>query len=156
MASNEWSLPCSLSTTQAPSISSVKLVRDANKQDTPFRTPPTFNPTPSFTHEFIHSLPKTLPREILQERAAELEEKVRLMMDATDMEPQSLLELIDDIERLGLIFRFQDWINKALLTLVSIENIIHRTTKTLHETALHFRILRRHGFHVSQGTRFQP
>ncbi|XP_014496709.1 isoprene synthase, chloroplastic-like [Vigna radiata var. radiata] len=149
MASNVWGLPCSLSSTQAPSISSTKLVPDANKQHTPFRTPPSFNPT-SFTHEFIHSLPNNPPRETLQERAAELEEKVRLMMNATDMEPLSLLELIDDIERLGLFFRFEDWINKALLRLVSIENFKHRTTKSLHETALVFRILRRHGFHVSQ------
>ncbi|XP_047164199.1 isoprene synthase, chloroplastic-like [Vigna umbellata] len=144
------SLPCSLSSTQAPSISSTKLVHDANKHHTPFRTPPSFNPISSFTHQFIHSLPNNLLRENLQERAAELEEKVRLMMNATDMEPLSLLELVDDIERLGLFFRFQDWINKALLTLVSIENFKHRTTKTLHETALLFRILRRHGFHVSQ------
>ncbi|XP_022635426.1 isoprene synthase, chloroplastic isoform X2 [Vigna radiata var. radiata] len=149
MESNVWGLPCSLSSTQAPSISSTKLLRDANKHHTPFRTPPTFNPT-SFTHQFIHSLPNNLSRETLQERAAELEEKVRLMMNGTDMKPLSLLELIDDIERLGLFFRFQDWINKALLRLVSIENFKHRTTKSLHETALVFRILRRHGFHVSQ------
>ncbi|WVZ01637.1 hypothetical protein V8G54_027706 [Vigna mungo] len=150
MESNVWGLPCSLSSTQAPSISSTKLVRDANKHHIPFRTPPSFNPTSSFSHQFIHSLPNNLPRETLQERAAELEEKIRFMMNATEMEPLSLLELIDDIERLGLFFRFQDWINKALLRLVSIENFKHRTTKSLHETALVFRILRRHGFHVSQ------
>ncbi|WVZ00162.1 hypothetical protein V8G54_026231 [Vigna mungo] len=150
MESNVWGLPCSLSSTQAPSISSTKLVRDANKHHIPFRTPPSFNPTSSFSHQFIHSLPNNLPRETLQERAAELEEKIRFMMNATEMEPLSLLEMIDDIERLGLFFRFQDWINKALLRLVSIENFKHRTIKSLHETALVFRILRRHGFHVSQ------
>lgn len=91
----------------------------------------------------------------MQERATKLEEKVRSMINETDMEPLSLLELIDDIERLGLFFRFEEWINKALLELVSSQNFKDRTTKTLHETALLFRILRRHGFHVSQGTQFQ-
>jgi len=72
------------------------------------------------------------------------------------MEPLTLLQLIDDIERLGLFFRFQDWINKTLLALVSIQNFKDRTTTSLHETALLFRILRRHGFDVSHGTQFQP
>jgi len=94
--------------------------------------------------------------ETLQERATKLEEKVRFMINGTDMEPLSLLELIDDIERLGLFFRFQDWINKTLLTLVSIQNFKDRTTTSLHETALRFRILRRHGFDVSQGRQLQP
>jgi len=44
-----------MSTTQTPSKSSSQLVGDADKQHTPFRTPPKFPPT-SFTHEFIQSL----------------------------------------------------------------------------------------------------
>ncbi|XP_027927874.1 isoprene synthase, chloroplastic-like [Vigna unguiculata] len=138
MASNVGSLPC-LSTTQTLS-----------KSSTPFRTPPNFNPT-SFTHQFIHSLGNNLPIEPLQEKATKLEEKVRFMINGADMEPLTLLQLIDDIERLGLFFRFQDWINKTLLALVSIQNFKDRTTTSLHETALLFRILRRHGFDVSHG-----
>lgn len=57
MASNV----CLSTTQQAPSISSPKLVRDANKHNIPFRTPPSFNPTSPFTHEFIHSLRNNLP-----------------------------------------------------------------------------------------------
>jgi len=73
-------------------------------------------------------------------------------MNGTNMEPLNLLELIDDIERLGLSFKFEEDINKALLKIVSIENFEDQTGKSLHETALLFGILRRHGFDVSQGT----
>jgi len=76
-------------------------------------------------------------------------------MNGTDMEPLSLLEFIDDIERLGLSFKFEEEINKTLLKIVSIENFEDRTGKSLHETALLFGILRRHGFDVSEGIQFQ-
>jgi len=90
--------------------------------------------------------------ETLQETARKLEEKVRVQMNGTNMEPLNLLELIDDIERLGLSFKFEEDINKVLLKIVSVENFENRTGKSLHETALLFGILRRHGFDVSQGT----
>jgi len=65
--------------------------------------------------------------ETLQERATKLEENVRVQMNGTDMEPLSLLEFIDDIERLGLSFKFEEEINKALLKIVSNENFEDRT-----------------------------
>ncbi|KAL9322768.1 hypothetical protein ACSQ67_010821 [Phaseolus vulgaris] len=57
-------------------------------------------------------------------------------MNGTNMEPLNLLELIDDIERLGLSFKFEEDINKVLLKIVSIENFENRTGKSPHETAL--------------------
>nr|ARG42164.1 TPS7 [Phaseolus lunatus] len=143
------SLPNCLATTQSPSSSSSQLVGDANKLYTPFKTPPNFQPSP-FTHEFIQSLGNKFAIETLQESARKLEEKVRVLMNGTNMEPLNLLELIDDIERLGLSFKFEKEINKALLKIVSMENFEDRTRKSLHETALLFGILRRHGFDVSQ------
>jgi len=71
------------------------------------------------------------------------------------MESLNLLELIDDIERLGLSFKFEEDINKALLKIISIENFEDRIGKGLHETALLFGILRRRGFDVSEGIQFQ-
>ncbi|KAK7335705.1 hypothetical protein VNO80_27692 [Phaseolus coccineus] len=143
------SLPNCLATTQSPSGSSSQLVGDANKLYTPFNTPPNFQPSP-FTHKFIRSLGNKFAVETLQESARKLEEKVRVLMNGTNMEPLNLLELIDDIERLGLSFKFEKEINKALLKIVSMENFEDRTRKSLHETALLFGILRRHGFDVSQ------
>nr|KYP44299.1 hypothetical protein KK1_034212 [Cajanus cajan] len=68
------------------------------------------------------------------------------------MEPRSLLEFIDDVQvqRLGLSYKFEEDINRALHRIVSTENFKDQTHKSLHETALFFRILRQHGFHVSQ------
>ncbi|KAL9322752.1 hypothetical protein ACSQ67_010805 [Phaseolus vulgaris] len=154
MTSNVWSLPNCLATTQTPSRSSSQLVGDANKHHTPRRTPHNFQPSP-FTNEFIQSLENKFAIETLQERATKLEENVRVRMNGTDMEPLSLLEFIDDIERLGLSFKFEEEINKALLKIVSNENFEDRTRKSPHETALLFGILKRHGFDVSEGLQFQ-
>ncbi|XP_020237821.2 isoprene synthase, chloroplastic [Cajanus cajan] len=105
-----------------------------------------------WTHEFLQSLGKHLAVETLQERATKLQEKVRLKINRTDMEPRSLLEFIDDVQvqRLGLSYKFEEDINRALHRIVSTENFKDQTHKSLHETALFFRILRQHGFHVSQ------
>ncbi|ESW22197.1 hypothetical protein PHAVU_005G135200 [Phaseolus vulgaris] len=149
MENSVWSLPYCLSTTQTPSRFSSQLVADANKHHIPYRTPPNFQPSP-FTREFIQSLGNKLPIETLQETARKLEEKVRVQINGTNMESLNLLELIDDIERLGLSFKFEEDINKALLKIISIENFEDRIGKGLHETALLFGILRRHGFDVSE------
>ncbi|KAL1342034.1 hypothetical protein HN51_028629 [Arachis hypogaea] len=51
----------------------------------------------------------------VEERARKLEEKVRfMMMNSSDLEPLNLLELIDDLHRLGLSYKFQNHINSAL------------------------------------------
>ncbi|KAK7335686.1 hypothetical protein VNO80_27668 [Phaseolus coccineus] len=149
MANNLSSLPYCLSSAQTPFRSSSQLVGDANKHHIPFKTPPNFQPSP-FNREFIQSLGNKFSIETLQERAIKLEEKIRVQMNRTDMKSLHLLELIDDIERLGLSFKFEEEINKTLLKIVSIKNFENQTEKSLHETALLFGILRRHGFYVSQ------
>nr|KYP39047.1 hypothetical protein KK1_039668 [Cajanus cajan] len=79
-----------------------------------------------------------------------LEEIVRVSINSTDMEPRSLVEFIEDVHRLGLVHRFEDDINKALQMIVSTEYFKDQSQKSLHDTALLFRILREHGFDVSQ------
>ncbi|CAJ1961784.1 unnamed protein product [Sphenostylis stenocarpa] len=104
-----------------------------------------------WTHEFVQSLGNHLPVKTVQERTATLEENVRHMINRKDMEPRSLLELIDDIQRLGLHYKFEDDINNALHRIVSTQNLKDESQKkSLHETALLFRLLRQHGFDVSQ------
>ena len=66
-----------------------------------------------------------------------------------------LLEQIDDIERLGLDYRFQNDIRRALNFIASIKenNTEHEEKEgSLHEASLRFRLLRKHGYNVSQGT----
>ncbi|RDX57825.1 Isoprene synthase, chloroplastic, partial [Mucuna pruriens] len=174
MASDLLSLPYCLSSTQILSRSHIhlrhiitpsnakflngssrKLICVASKQDSQYtqnqnRRSANYQPN-LWTDEFIQSLRNHPQLEKLQERATKLEEKVRLMINnTTDMEPLSLLELIDDVERLGLAYKFDEDIDRALERIVSIENFKDQTQKSLHETALYFRILRQQGFPVSQ------
>nr|KYP75517.1 hypothetical protein KK1_008256 [Cajanus cajan] len=79
-----------------------------------------------------------------------LEKEVRCMMNKADAEALSLLELIDDVQRLGLTYRFEKDIIKVLEKIVSLDEI-EKHQSGLHATALTFRLLRQHGFHqVSQ------
>ena len=68
------------------------------------------------------------------------------------MEPLCFLELIDDIQRLGLSYKLEKDIKSALGFVFSSENLEDvETQKSLHATALLFRILRQHGFDVPLG-----
>lgn len=102
-------------------------------------------------HKYSH-----MQVEILEERAGKLEEEVRGLIDTTT-EPLSLLEVIDKVHRFGLTYKFQHDINKALHRInVNSSDIyqgaeIEKSGSTLHATALAFRLLRQHGFEVSQG-----
>ncbi|KAI9072940.1 hypothetical protein K1719_045096 [Acacia pycnantha] len=66
-------------------------------------------------------------------------------------QPLAKLELIDDVQRLGLGHRFDNEIKDALHTYVSEEETRRRTKQSisLHEAALSFRLLRDHGYHAS-------
>lgn len=56
------------------------------------------------------------------------------------------LELIDNLQRLGLAYHFEDQIQNALLTMSTKSQTIE---KDLYTIALEFRIFRQHGFNVS-------
>ncbi|XP_062153086.1 tricyclene synthase TPS4, chloroplastic-like [Alnus glutinosa] len=60
------------------------------------------------------------------------------------------LELIDDIQRLGLGYRFVRDITRALDNFASSKCCNEGIEKSLHATALSFRLLRQQGYHVSQ------
>ncbi|KAL8522791.1 hypothetical protein ACS0TY_012941 [Phlomoides rotata] len=80
-----------------------------------------------------------------------MEEEVRCMLENEYLEPLTLLELIDDIHRLGLSYRFLESSRKALCRMSlhqpsKVEQNIHNN---LHSCALYFRLLRLHGHHIS-------
>ncbi|KAL5861273.1 hypothetical protein ACOSQ4_002569 [Xanthoceras sorbifolium] len=89
----------------------------------------------------------------IKKRAKKLEEEVRCkMLHNEDAEMLSILELIDDIQRLGLGHRFEKDIKRALDRIVSWERFdVKAEDQKLHATALRFRLLRQHGYQVSQG-----
>lgn len=111
-----------------------------------------------WNYDFLESLKKDQPLdEINEERAITkklLEEEVRGMIENEGGSPLELLELIDDIERLGLGYCFEKEISEALNRLVwtskALEDINVGVEKSLHATSLTFRLLRQHGYEVIQ------
>jgi len=86
-----------------------------------------------------------------KDRAKKLEEDVRSMIDNENADLLETLELVDDLQRLGLEYRFQRDITRALDKFASSKCCNERIEKSLHATALSFRLLRQHGYQVSQG-----
>ncbi|KAH7675717.1 (+)-alpha-terpineol synthase protein [Dioscorea alata] len=82
---------------------------------------------------------------------AKLKEEVRSLIKQEN-NLVARLELIDDVERLGLGHHFEEEINDALITSISTknDNISEVMKQNLHAIALFFRLLRQHGLHVSQ------
>ncbi|XP_043720092.1 alpha-terpineol synthase, chloroplastic-like isoform X3 [Telopea speciosissima] len=101
--------------------------------------------------DFVQSLNSDYKGEAYKSQTKKLEDEVRLRLDDGAMEQLGLLELIDDIERLGLRYLFEENIKKALDTIVCLEDIEKRTKESLHATALRFRLLRQHGYEMNQG-----
>lgn len=89
---------------------------------------------------------------------AKLIEDVKDMFVECKEELIAKLELIDRIRKLGLNNHFEKEIKEALDTIAAIElgnnnhTCIRSEGSDLYATALHFKILRQHGYKVSQGT----
>ena len=83
-----------------------------------------------------------------------LKEQVRMMLHKV-VDPIEQLELIDIWQRLGISYHFEGEIKRILEGLYN--NIDHGSdidtwkTKNLYATSLKFRLLRQHGYIVSQG-----
>ncbi|MFS7970252.1 putative (E)-beta-ocimene synthase [Helianthus anomalus] len=115
---------------------------------------PIYQPT-IWSHDLIQVLHNNF-RVNFEERVRELEKKVVIdYLNNGCFRTLELLEHIDDIERLGLGYRFQSHIQRLLDVITSLYEINdeHDEKKeSLHEASLRFRILRQHGYNVSQGT----
>ncbi|KAF5790905.1 putative (E)-beta-ocimene synthase [Helianthus annuus] len=106
-----------------------------------------------WSHDLIQGLDNNFPVNF-EERARELEKKVvHDYLNNGCFRTLELLEHIDDIERLGLGYRFQSHIQRLLDVITSLYEINDEhdeKEKSLHEASLKFRILRQHGYNVSQ------
>ncbi|KAM3697273.1 hypothetical protein ACJW31_06G099700 [Castanea mollissima] len=103
-----------------------------------------------WSYEYIQSLKNGYEADLYEDRAKKLEEEVRRMINNKDTKLLTTLELIDDIERLGLGYRFKEEIMRALDRFVTLKGCKEFTNGSIHDTALSFRLLRQHGFGVSQ------
>nr|QHU78619.1 ocimene synthase [Albizia julibrissin] len=104
-----------------------------------------------WSYDFLQSLNNGFTDEKYEAKERNLLEDVRRMIVNENTEPLAKLELIDDVQRLGLGYRFDKEIKDALHTHVSLEQTRRRTKQSisLHEAALSFRLLRDHGYHAS-------
>ncbi|XP_059452036.1 probable terpene synthase 12 [Corylus avellana] len=110
------------------------------------------NYKPSFwSYDFVQSLNNHYADEKYKDRAKKLEEDVRSMIHNESADLLATLELIDDVQRLGLGYRFEREITRALDNFASSKGCNdERIEKSLHATALSFRLLRQQGYQVSQ------
>ncbi|XP_010247894.1 PREDICTED: terpene synthase 10-like [Nelumbo nucifera] len=100
----------------------------------------------SWENDDLQSLKSDFPEEAYVERATKLvvdvKRKFNQAAGAVD-----LLELIDNVQRLGVGYHFQTEIKRAL---ESIKDTSVNADEELYATALRFRLLRQHGFQISQ------
>ncbi|THG01383.1 hypothetical protein TEA_013421 [Camellia sinensis var. sinensis] len=68
------------------------------------------------------------------------------MIGDEDVNPSTILELIDDIQRLGLSYHFEEDIRRALNRIMFVQGTNVRLEKGVHATTLYFRLCRQHGF----------
>ncbi|CAK9169981.1 unnamed protein product [Ilex paraguariensis] len=72
------------------------------------------------------------------------------MIGDEGVRPLTLLQLIDDVERLGLGYRFDKDITVALNRIIAMDESNVGAEKNIHVTALKFRLLRQHDYDISQ------
>ena len=80
----------------------------------------------------------------------ELKDNVKRLIHAETADPLAKLELLDTVQRLGLNHRFQNDVKQAVDVIYNNINDAW-LSDDLYTTALQFRMLREHGYTVSQG-----
>ncbi|KAJ7949839.1 Myrcene synthase, chloroplastic [Quillaja saponaria] len=109
-----------------------------------------FQPT-MWHNDYIQSLTTEYVEESHSKQHSMLQEEVRMILRKV-ANPLHQLELIDILQRLGLSYRFKDEIKRIL---DNVHNNCNGSKDTmnkdnnLYSTALEFRLLRQHGYHVS-------
>nr|WBW04477.1 terpene synthase [Ficus esquiroliana] len=123
----------------------------ASKQttDSTIRQSANYKPT-VWSFDFVQSLKDRPTDQGHKEKAKKMKEYVQRMITNEKTKILTVLELIDDIQRLGLGYKYQDEIREAVGRCVSWMMNNEGTTKSLRATALCFRLLRQHGYEVSQ------
>ncbi|XP_023748868.1 alpha-farnesene synthase isoform X1 [Lactuca sativa] len=105
-----------------------------------------------WNYDFLQSLKSEFHEEEYRLQVQKARDEVKSLFVET-LEPVAKLELIDDVEKLGLIAYFQKEINGIIDSFQSFkdENGYVNIESDLYGTSLCFRILRLHGFNISQG-----
>ncbi|XP_057485970.1 (-)-alpha-terpineol synthase-like isoform X1 [Actinidia eriantha] len=100
-------------------------------------------------YNYIQSLNSKYAGDTYEKRAAMLKEDVKRMLDQV-VDPLDGLGLIDDLQRLGVFYHFEDEINRILESTYNHINEGWNTDEDLQATSLKFRLLRQHGYTISE------
>ncbi|KAH9751609.1 Beta-myrcene/(E)-beta-ocimene synthase 2 [Citrus sinensis] len=100
-------------------------------------------------HDFLQSLNSKYTDEAYKRRAEELKGKVKIAIKDV-IEPLDQLELIDNLQRLGLAHHFETEIRNILNNIYNNNKDYNWRKENLYATSLEFRLLRLHGYPVSQ------
>nr|AUG98171.1 terpene synthase [Trachyspermum ammi] len=104
---------------------------------------------PSFwDYNVVKSLSSNYDGKKYTSQVDELKDDVKRLIHAETYVPLAKLELLDSVQRLGLNYQFQKDIKQAIDAICSADD--SWLGGDLHSTALWFRILREHGYAVSQ------
>ncbi|KAJ4982069.1 hypothetical protein NE237_032906 [Protea cynaroides] len=100
-------------------------------------------------YDVLESLGSGYVDDTFKTRAKELTEDIRVMLNK-EVEPIAQLKLIDVLQRLGLGHLFEKQIDRSLQAIYNDRNTDRWIKDDLYATDLHFRLLRQHGYLVSQ------
>ncbi|XP_049397393.1 (-)-camphene/tricyclene synthase, chloroplastic [Solanum stenotomum] len=146
---------CSLSSGQplnhSPNIS-TNLISSSNGITNPIRRSGNYEPT-MWSYEYIQSTHNHYVGEKYMKRFNELKEETKknlMMMVHEESQELEKLELIDNLQRLGVSYHFKDEIMQLLRSIHDQSSSEAMSANSLYYTALKFRILRQHGFYISQ------
>ncbi|KAF9588425.1 hypothetical protein IFM89_010184 [Coptis chinensis] len=94
------------------------------------------------------------PETFSEERINELKKEVKTMLSLASNDPFTELELIDNIQRLGVAYHFETQIEDAIQRIYDndthfFDKIVDYQRSDLCATSLWFRLLRQAGYHVS-------
>ncbi|KAF7815109.1 terpene synthase 10-like [Senna tora] len=104
---------------------------------------------PSIWHyDYIQSLKSDYVEESYAEEGDELKEEVRAILEKLE-DGVDQLEVIDDLQRLGVANHFSHEIGTILKNIYNHEDKKGKKNNDLYATALEFRLLRQHGYDVS-------
>ncbi|KAK9200922.1 hypothetical protein WN944_016121 [Citrus x changshan-huyou] len=102
-------------------------------------------------HDFLHSLSCNFTSESYKKQGEHLKGKVKTMINEVSVtnKPLDQLELIDNLQRLRLAYHFETEIESILHNIYNNKDDKWKN-ENLYATSLEFRLLRQHGYNVSQ------
>ncbi|KAF9663313.1 hypothetical protein SADUNF_Sadunf17G0027200 [Salix dunnii] len=131
------------------SVSTKNVSLTETETETETRRSANYEPN-SWDYDYLLSSDTEDAIELYKDKAKKLDAEVRSKINNEKAEFLTQLELIDTIQRLGLGYRFESDIRRALDRYVSSGGFEAAAKTSLQATALSFRLLRQHGFEVSQ------